>query len=213
MKATLITDKLTPIDPLTLMLALKASYFRDYTNPDSLSDAAAALFCAQSALETGRWKSIHCLNIGNIKAGSDYPGLYCQYRCNEMIRGKFLWFDPPHPQTNFRAYESLEDACDDYLYVLSTYPQFHQAFVIGVNSADPIKFVHALKQGNYFTAEEAPYTVAVISLQQYYLKLLQSGSPPTLPDGQKHPEDLEWDKLRASILGRSYFGPSYVNEV
>jgi hypothetical protein len=134
------------------------------------SNDCIALLVAHSALETGRWKSIHCFNLGNEKASQEYAGLYCQFRCNEVINGKVQWFDPPHPQCNFRAFQSLESGAIDHLRFLSQRERYAKAW-LAAKSGDPAAFVHALKAGGYFTADEGPYLSAVKSLFEEYRRL------------------------------------------
>src|SRR4051812_22409528 len=55
-----------------------------------LSDAPAkresiAVLLAQSALETGHWKSCHAYNLGNAKATAKWDGDYCFYTADEIV--------------------------------------------------------------------------------------------------------------------------------
>ena len=126
MKAKLLPDLLTPCTARDVMWALRVAHER--VTGLTPSRDTLALATAQSALETGRWKSIHRYNLGNIKASSTYEGYYCQFRCNEVIGGKLEWFDPPHPQTNFRAFLNLEDGATDHVEFLSKRPRYASAW-------------------------------------------------------------------------------------
>jgi hypothetical protein len=122
MLATLVPDRLTPLTAAEVLKAFKGA-FATVCGVDP-SKECLALLVAQSALETGRWRSIHCFNFGNVKASNDYTGKYCQFRCNEVINGKVQWFDPPHPQTSFRAFDSVDSGAIDHLRFLSTRPRY-----------------------------------------------------------------------------------------
>lgn len=150
--------------------------------------AVTALAVAQSALETGRWKSTHCWNVGNIKAGPTHEGNYTCFRCNEVIGGKIKWFDPTsdghtvppgHPQTRFRAYANIYDGCLSYVEFLQR-PRYAAAWE-AMHSGNAQAFVRALKQAGYFTADEAPYAKAIVSLQKEFLAVLENRPAPALP--------------------------------
>src|SRR5687768_13340188 len=103
----------TPVTPQDVARALRAAWLRLFEAEPA--NQCLAVLLAQSALETGRWKSCYCHNLGNMKPGSKWQGDVFQIRLNEVIKGKVVWFDPPHPQTNMRAYPSLAAAAEDYL--------------------------------------------------------------------------------------------------
>jgi hypothetical protein len=181
-KATFLSDVVTPLTPRDVMWALRAAYERVTSLVPSRD--TLALLTAQSALETGRWKAIHCFNLGNVKAAETYAGFYTCFRCNEVIDGKTVWFDPPHPQTRFRAFISLEDGARDHLEFLAgrtRYASAWAALIVG----DPERFVRALKLAGYFTANEESYKAAVVSLFREYSRMLEMDprivEPPPLP--------------------------------
>ena len=209
MKATLVPDKLTPMDAKAVALAFRSAY--ETVCGKTPSNACLALMVAQSALETGRWKSIHCFNFGNVKASPDYEGSYCQFRCNEVINGKVEWFDPPHPQTNFRAFNSAEVGAVDHLLFLSRRKRYAKAWEV-LQTGMPLAFVDALKSAGYFTADAGPYSKAVASLWREYMQLvehLKDDEPePTRPDNELalHEEALAavrgYDPLAAVLEDR-----------
>jgi hypothetical protein len=170
MLATLVPDKLTPLTAGEVARAFQYAFTRLIGHPPK--PRTLAILMAQSALESGRWKSLHCFNLTNIKASTTYEGLYCLYRCNEIINGKVEWFDPPHPQCRFRAFESLEDASLDYLTFLQR-PRYKPAWEQAL-AGDPVAFVAALKRGGFFTANEEPYRKAVVSLMNEYVQKLDA---------------------------------------
>ncbi len=151
--------------------------------------ACLALALAKCALETGRWKSCHCWNWGNIKAGEKYEGMYCAFELNEVLNGKVVWFgprgrldrkggtviaepfaDPPgHPQTRMRAHENEFTGADAYVEFMlkGSGGRFRPAFDRMV-AGDAAGMVHAMKLAGYMTADEAPYAKAVISIDREY---------------------------------------------
>lgn len=198
MKATLVPDQLTPMDAKSVALAFRSAY--ETVCGKTPSNACLALMVAHSALETGRWKSIHRYNFGNIKAAPTYEGKYCQFRCNEVIDGKVQWFDPPHPQTNFRAFDSADAGAVDHLLFLSRRTRYAKSWEV-LQTGMPLAFVDALKAAGYFTADAAPYARAVASLWNEYMKLvehLKGDEPePTQPGNDEEIREL----ARAAVRG------------
>jgi hypothetical protein len=210
MKATLISDQITPLDAKTVALAFRSAYEKvcGKTPPN----ACLALLVAQSALETGRWKSIHCFNFGNVKASPDYYGYYCQFRCNEVIKGKVEWFDPPHPQCNFRAFDSVEVGALDHIRFLAQRKRYAKAWEVA-QTGMPLAFVEALKAAGYFTADAGPYARAVTSLWKEYLGMVErlketDTEPAPPPDSEPGLRELalaavaKFDPLEAARLER-----------
>lgn len=154
------------------------------------ADATAetiAVLVAQSALECARWASMHCYNFGNIRPPANWAGGYCQFRCNEKIAGKWIWFDPPSAGSNFVAFETAADGAQFYLDKLRN--KWPEAWIAALNG-DAAAFVHGLKLRGYFTADEAPYLKAVQGMYGEFLAHAQ------VPD----PESLDFDALR-SVVG------------
>lgn len=165
MLATLIDDQLTPLTPQVAAVALRDVFVR--LRREEPNAAQLAVLVAQTALETGNWHSLHRNNFGNEKCPPTRPGYYCQFRCNEVIKGRTEWFDPPHPQTNFCAFMSAADGAWSHLTFLLQ-PRFAKAWAC-VLAGDARGFVAAIKQQNYMTALLEPYVRAVVSLFAKYL--------------------------------------------
>ena len=182
-RATLVSDLLTPCSAAEYIAAIRAGL--ETLMGVTPTREHVAVLTAQSALESGRWKSMHRNNPGNIKASENYEYLYTQFRCNEVIGGKVVWFDPPHPQTNFRAFMDLDTGTLDYLRFLSGRARYAQAWKAAI-AGDPARFVSALKSAGYFTADEAPYLRATVSLFGEYMRLQadpkHDTEPPPNPD-------------------------------
>jgi hypothetical protein len=183
----------THITPAAVAIALRSAWMKLFGQTPS--DGTVALLMAQSALETGRWKSCWNYNLGNIKGGGKWSGDTCQFRLNEVIGGKVVWFDPPHPQTTMRAYPDLTAAASDYLWLLAR--RFQRAWP-HVLRPDAVAFSQALKAQNYYTAPEPPYTRAVVSLFREYLGLVTTlgNALPVAVATEPHPDHEE---LRDSI--------------
>lgn len=166
----LIPNKLTPLAALDVLRAFRDAYI---TLVGSVpSNSALAILVAQSALECARWVSMHCYNFGNMRPPRDWGGGYCQFRCNEKIDGKWVWFDPPSAGSNFVAFESAAAGALYYLSQLRTHwPEAWAAALAG----DSTGFVHGLKQRAYFTADETPYRVAVQRLCKEFFEYMFRG--------------------------------------
>lgn len=200
-KATLVPDKLTPCTAADVVRVFRSA-METVTGVTPKPEHLAVLV-AQSALETGRWKSLHCWNFGNVKASASYEWLYCQFRCNEVINGKVVWFDPPHPQCNFRAFTSIDTGALDHIRFLSLSKRYARAWAAAI-SGDPATFVHALKASGYFTADEKPYLKAVLSLFREFLPLCQSPDRDTEPPP---PEPDEASLHYEALLAKANYAP------
>lgn len=189
MRATFVPDRITVYDPVVLAAGLRAACVALPQVGRDPGDMPLAVFMAQIALETGRGKSCHGWNLGNIKASEAYEGQYSCFRCNEIIGGKVEWFSPDtggfavppgHPQTRFRAYEDAPGlkpapvrASYEYIAFLATRARYAKAWQAAL-AGDPAAYVHELKLSGYFTAAEAPYAKAVVSLVKTYLPSVQA---------------------------------------
>lgn len=170
------------------VIAAFRSAFVSLMGVDARAETIAVLV-AQSALECARWASMHCYNFGNIRPPANWAGDYCQFRCNEKIGGKWVWFDPPSAGSNFVAFENASDGAAFYLSKLrGKWPEAWTAALAG----DAAGFVHGLKLRGYFTADEAPYLKAVMGMYSEFLAHAQ------VPASQP----FDFDALR-SVVGSS----------
>lgn len=164
-----------------------------------VSREALALVMAQSALETGRWKSMRDFNFGGVKSSTandhqfftttecvsearaaqavaeSTPGAWCVY-ADPTKYGKC---DPgfvrvivgaKHPWARFRAHETAAEAALSYLSVLHT--KFPLAWQVLVTTADPTAYAIALKKQGYYTAPADAYAKNLVSLQREWLRTL-----------------------------------------
>lgn len=169
-----------------------------------------AILLAHSALETGRWKAgLWNWNLGNIKASQAYcdkPGNYHQYyRLNELLKQpdgsyKYVWFDPPHPQTRMRAYLSATEGAGEKVRFLMTASNpakgnRYQKAADAIEADDPIGFSKELKAAGYYTANEGPYTAGVVSLYKEFRAKLDEHPPLVIPaiTAPLDPDDYDQD--------------------
>jgi Putative peptidoglycan binding domain len=172
-----LPDQLTPVTPSEVFASLEHAWKTAFdTTPHRTS---LLVLLAQWALETGRGKSMHCYNLGNVKS-SQQQGDWCFFRCNEIIRGKVVWFEPDNPACCFRAFATLEAGALDYLQTL--FQRFKSAWP-AVVAGDPALFSHLLKRSRYYTADEAQYTKTLVSLFREFSRTLPpAGVPKPLPN-------------------------------
>lgn len=218
MRATFTDDQLTPLTFQQAADSMRAA-LASVTKVKSLDVLALAL--AKNALETGRWKSCHNFNLGNIKAGDSFVGMYTAFACNEVLteNGKrvVVWFSPRgrldrkggkvvaqpfdaepwHPQCRFRAYANEYDGSFEYVDFVAggRYAAAWQSLLIG----DAVGFVHNLKAKGYFTADEGEYLVGVRSMQKEFLTRLNGLAPdPALVAHNKSNVDV-WAKCTIAL--------------
>lgn len=123
----------------------------------SPSHASILVLLAQSAFETGYWKSLFAFNFGNAKhvPGDGYD--YYVIPCGEIIDGQNVNL----PACEFRAFDSLDAGVTDYLKMLRN--RFSSAWP-AVEAGDPAQFAHLLKLKGYYTDTEAHYTSSLVSI-------------------------------------------------
>lgn len=172
----LVPDHITPLESHDVIKAFRAAY-RTIEGTDP-SDYTLACLVGQSGLETGNWHAIHCYNFGNIKPGSHWQGDYTMFRCNELIDGELKWFDPPDPQTWFRAYETAAEGAYDYLafLALASHPDRPNKYALAwlaAKSGNPTQFAHELHVAGYYTASERLYIKGEDAEFLKYLGIIQ----------------------------------------
>ena len=119
-----------------------------------------SMIMAQNDLETDHRRAMWNYNVGNI---TTYAGLGYDYiddltTSEQVSPGKW-----EKRNLKYRAYNTLEDGVMDYLKFLSTNSRYSSAWE-HIKNPDPEKYSKALKAAGYYTANEAPYTKAFISL-------------------------------------------------
>lgn len=215
MKAAYVPPKRTPIDFPTVVEAMSWA-LKGQLGSDP-NEKVLSLALAKTALETARWTQIWCSNWGNIKAGSEYQGMFTCITLNEVLNGKLVWFAPEgqlsaapnkggklvgspiavpdgHPQTRMRAYANAYDGALCYVEFVSggRYKAAWRKLLEG----DAVVYVHALKAAGYFTADEALYRKGVVSLQTEMLSKLRKEVLPEV--------DVEWERLKRLVPDLQY---------
>lgn len=199
---------LMPFEPAREALA---AALRDPITRAAPRREVLALAMAKCALETGRFQKIWNWNFGNVKAGEAYAGMFTCITLNEVIDGQTRWFAPDgpvirlaggsftatsaprvpvppgHPQTRMRAHANRFDGAYAYVDFMRARAKMWSALHLG----DPGPFVHAMKAGGYFTANEEPYRNAVASLFKEFSLKLES----RVPDETRLPEET-WSAAR-----------------
>ncbi len=185
-----LPDQTISIKSIDVFTGLWTAWLNLFNSPPKKESILCLM--AQSALETGRWKSIHCYNFGNIKSGETDGRDYTFYTCNELMPLKmaqaymakspatakitavradgnaWIWFYPDHPASRFRAFKTLNEGATDYLaFLQKKFKAAWSAILVG----DPAGFSRALKAHGYYTADEAPYTKGLKSIFDEFKKL------------------------------------------
>lgn len=112
-----LPDKHTPLDLVEAEDALKQAFrnvFKSEPQPNQLR-----LLVAQSAFETGRWKSMHHFNFGNVKGEPDGPSDVTTFPCGEVIDGKEELFPAGDPHCFFRAFPDAVSGAENYVRTIS----------------------------------------------------------------------------------------------
>src|SRR6266581_3138880 len=151
-----------PMTELETVQILHSAWATLFNNEPSIN-SMAVLF-AQWCLEVGIGaKYAKCYNFGNIKS-SPNDGLYwTNFRCNEIISGKEIWFNPPEDACKFRAFKTANDGAVNYLKFLSGRKSYANAWS-QVIAGNPSEYSHQLKLNYYYSASEILYTNGVVSL-------------------------------------------------
>ena len=176
MTETLVPDRLTPVHVRDMYTALSQAWGKLVGEVPARN--SLLLLLAHWSFETGAGRAMHCNNPGNAKHVPGDGRSYCQFRCSEIINGVEVFFDPPSPVTSFRAFDTLEAGCEDYVTLIRG--TFRYAWP-AVQAGDPADFCHRLKVARYYTADEAVYTRGVVGVMRY----LDTQIPP---DGVGIPE-------------------------
>lgn len=110
------------------------------------SKESIGVLYAQNALESGETKFMWNYNIGNVKV-KDEPGKIVEYMMLkgtwEIINGKKIIFEPPHPATWFMAFPTLVDGIAHHFSFLKN-GRYKTAWA-AIEAGQPAKFAHELK--------------------------------------------------------------------
>ena len=172
MPAKLVETTRTTYNTTQITKAFTEAWYKLYKQVPK-KESIAVIF-AQNALETGLTKSMWNNNIGNVKYvanASDTEAIqYCMLANTwEMVNGKKVIFQPPHPATWFRSFPTLTDGVVYHFNFLKN--NRYKDSWIAVEKGDPALFAHLLKVKGYYTAAESEY---VKLMNYYYNKFMSS---------------------------------------
>ena len=157
----LVPHRLTPCSLREIAEALGEAW------PEA-SRASLIVLTAQVGIECADGSRVHNWNLGNVKRIAGQPWTMLPHVW-EVLRGvppgatsarrraDGLWhcvFEPPHPQTHFRAFSTLAEGAAEHLVTLRK--RFAAAWA-AVEAGDPADFGRRLKARRYYTAPEADY--------------------------------------------------------
>lgn len=187
--------------------AIPIAFQRSEGAAPSLKTIAKLL--AQSSLETGNYQHMWNFNFGNVKKrwSPDDGSLFTMFRCNEIIGGKVEWFDPPHLQTHFRAFETAADGVADWQRLILKGARYAPAKALLVDDhASGHDFAFKLGECGYYTADKNLYSNAVERLTQSNLAKLEarakaSPQPATAETTPEEAAPLLTDAERDRIQG------------
>ena len=169
-----------------------------------------AVLLAQSALETGHWKSCHAYNLGNAKATAKWEGDYCFYTADEIVNEAqaALALAERAPRTDGRSGHNVElTRLKSGLVQVTLYPdhswcRFRAFATLDAGAADylgllqrrfarawpavvagkPEAFIRTLHEVGYFTASVERYLPPVLQLFKQFNALLAAPEvPPSAP--------------------------------
>lgn len=179
----LLEDQINIIKDDEILYALQEAWKKVYAEYPSIN--SLALLWAQWVLTTERGKNIHCYNLGRIKRTGEES--YCMYRCSERMDGKLVYFNPPDPQTWFRAYPSLLCGAYDYIKFLSRLPHYQQAW-LAVQEGDPYNFGHELTMTGCYNQDETTHICNLVFL----MREVKSKTEKILSWQQNENDDPSW---------------------
>lgn len=190
-----LPDEIKKLHEAEAAYALREAWFRIYNQYPT--ERSLAVLWAKSALETDRWKSIHCYNFGNIKRKTNDDNFFTMFECGEEVSleqaTKLASKDPDtikivrryvlangnqrcsinvkpgHIWSQFRAYKTIEDGAADYIRFVSQNPRYKKAWE-KVIEGDPAGYSHELGVAGYYTAPEVAYTAGVVRLFTEFMR-------------------------------------------
>jgi hypothetical protein len=222
MQAVYTPDRVTPytFEEARNLLgwALKHANFGNAPKLDVLAVALAKLM-----LESGRFRSIHCHNPGNIKCSETQGGMYTAFTCNELIvesgRTVVAWYspfgrldkkggavvkepydgEPWHYQTRFVANPTAARGFEHYVEFLQR-PRYAEPYR-ALLSGNPEGFSRALSRAGYYTAPVEDYTRTLVALFNECRAKAQGIPYEEVPIQESY---WDWQALCAEVRGDSW---------
>jgi flagellum-specific peptidoglycan hydrolase FlgJ len=189
--------KRTPVTPEQVFVALGAAWqLLTGTAPDR---KIIHILHAQSALETGHWRSIMNYNLGGAKKHGDcdwtffttterFPDAVAQKYVTSSKPGEVsvlkqgdgwttLRFSGKQQMNCFASWDDLDSAAKDHLALL--FRRFPRA-IEAAKKGDSTGYVRELKKAGYFTASEDEYAKTVTSIAKSYERKLVDVQLPSV---------------------------------
>jgi hypothetical protein len=162
MTAKLVDLVKTPHTIQEVIQSLITAWYKEYNTYPS-KENIGVLF-SQWSLETGQGKACYNNNFFNVKYISKNPDLDSDDIQYFMLpntweingNGQKVIYQPPHPQTWFRSFNSLDEGVTHHFNLLKN-KRYKEAWT-AVESGNPAAFSHLLKLKGYYTASESDYT-------------------------------------------------------
>lgn len=187
----------TPVSPEQVFVAMGAAWqLLTGQVPDR---KIIHILHAQSALETGHWRSIMNYNLGGAKKHGecDWTFFTTTERFKDDVAQKYVasskpgevtvlkqgdgWttlrFSGKQQMNCFASWDDLDSAAKDHLALL--FRRFPKA-VERAKAGDAVGYVRELKKAGYFTASEDEYAKTVNSIAKTYEKKLSNVMLPTV---------------------------------
>lgn len=187
--------KRTPVTPEQVFLALGTAWQLLTGSPPDRK--VLHILHAQSALETGHWKSVMNYNLGGAKRHGDCDWTYFttterlpHKAADQLISSakpgevtvlkqddkfKTVKVSGKQSMNCFASWDDLDTAAKDHLSLL--FRRFPAA-VEAAKKGDATGYVRELKKRGYFTASEEEYSKIVNSIARRYTRELQNVQLP-----------------------------------
>lgn len=162
----------TFVTEIDIIHAVKLTYRALFGVEASLE--TLAILCAQIFFECGRGKECWNYNLGNVKRTKGHA--WTAYKCSEYINSKLTYFQPPHPQTHFNAYQSLPEAAQEHLRFLAG--DRYQDALDRANNCDAVGYCMSLKKAGYYTDTLEHYTNTLVSIFKEILRKYPNEAEP-----------------------------------
>jgi len=180
MSAKLVSLVKTPYtipDVLKSLILAWHNVYNEFPNKESIG-----VIFSQWSLETGQGKACYNNNLFNVKYMNNHPELdsddiayFMLPHTWEIINGQKVVFEPPHPQTWFRSFDTLDEGVAHHFVFLKT--KRYKIAWTAVESGNPAAFAHLLKNGGYYTAPESDY---VKGLNYFFNKFMKDNTFETI---------------------------------
>ena len=190
--------KRTPVSPEQVLLSFATAWQMLTGSPPDRK--VLHILHAQSALETGHWKSLWNFNLGGAKKHGtcDWTYFTTTERFPTATADKYLASSKPGAEVSlvkleethktlkfsgkqsmncFASWEDLDTAAKDHLSLL--FRRFPTA-IEKAKAGDVDGYVRELKKRGYFTASEEEYMKAVGSIARRYTKELANVALPSV---------------------------------